>query len=288
MDVNEIQVNLVKLNATKNTAKETMKGQGFTDEQIEWFLSDILNVDMRYYILDDSGSMEMSDGEIYNEATGKMIKDSRYNEMKSSVTPNFNICASAKIRSLFSTLNTGSVEINPDSTKTQKDYQNEFSQITRTTNGATPLLADLESLKEHMKQTPGKKFLVIYSDGVSSDGDITNVLIEIQKMNVNIVIRLCTDEQSVVDYWEQLDAIPELKLDIIDSYEDEKISIAKKNPSLNYTYHFHRLREFGLTMGEIEKLDEISLTEGQISRLNDLFPPKVEAAKVTRCECIIC
>ena len=47
--------------------------------------------------------------------------------------------------------------------------------------------------------------VVIATDGESSDGDIAAAMAPLQQLPVHVVIRLCTDQDSIVDYWNNID-----------------------------------------------------------------------------------
>ena len=43
--------------------------------------------------------------------------------------------------------------------------------------------------------------MVIITDGEASDGDLLEAMKPLDDLPVLIVVKLCTDEQKVVDYW---------------------------------------------------------------------------------------
>jgi hypothetical protein len=47
--------------------------------------------------------------------------------------------------------------------------------------------------------------LVIATDGESSDGDVTVAMRPLQHLPVHVVIRLCTGEERIMDYWNNID-----------------------------------------------------------------------------------
>ena len=56
----------------------------------------------------------------------------------------------------------------------------------------------------------------------------------------------------------------ELRLDILDDCTGEATEIAKINPWLTYGEPLHRMREFGVTMKELDMLDETRCVGDQI------------------------
>ena len=63
--------------------------------------------------------------------------------------------------------------------------------------------------------------LVIATDGESSDGDVTVAMRPLQHLPVHVVIRLCTGEERIMDYWNNIDK----SLGIICALYDEFIFI---------------------------------------------------------------
>ena len=79
-----------------------------------------------------------------------------------------------------------------------------------------------------------------------------------------VVIRLCTDDDAVVGYWNNVDDQIELNMDVIDDPMGESKEIQSRNKWLNYGMPLHRLREFGVTVKEIDMIDEVSLSAEQM------------------------
>lgn len=82
-----------------------------------------------------------------------------------------------------------------------------------------------------------------------------------------VVLRLCTDEEPIVKYWNEIDAQLELDMDVIDDLSGEAIEIHRHNPWLGYGESLQRLREFGVHLKELDLLDEGPLSLEQVRRL---------------------
>merc|ERR1711904_596233 len=92
------------------------------------------------------------------------------------------------------------------------------------------------------------------------------------ELSVFIVIRLTTDNDSVVDYYNQVDAELELPLEVIDDIKSEaKEIISQGNGWLTYSPLLHRIREGGTFVKLFDLLDERQLTPTEVSLFTQLL-----------------
>lgn len=98
--------------------------------------------------------------------------------------------------------------------------------------------------------------MVVASDGASTDGDVAQALRPLRYLPVWLVVRLCTDDDSVVDYWNGVDEELELDMDVLDDLCGEAAEVTSVNPWLVYGVNLHKLREWGSTAKEFDLLDE--------------------------------
>jgi hypothetical protein len=126
--------------------------------------------------------------------------------------------------------------------------------------------------------------VVIATDGESSDGDIAAAMTPLrvslslslsallcpvltspgQDLPAWVVIRLCTDSESIVDYWNNIDQQLELEMDILDDLTGEAGEVTSNNKWLTYAEPLHRLREWGIHLKEMDLLDEAVLAKEQM------------------------
>merc|ERR1711988_1411510 len=133
--------------------------------------------------------------------------------------------------------------------------------------------------------------LVIATDGLPTsqgytptDAAKTEVVQELRQLSnelpVFLVIRLCTDEDSVVEYYNRIDEEEELPLEVIDDLESEATEIRDKgNDWLTYSPMIHMIREGGTFLKLLDLLDErklnaleVRLLAGHLLQLAD-HPP---------------
>lgn len=58
--------------------------------------------------------------------------------------------------------------------------------------------------------------IIIATDGEPSDGDLRALLVKLQCHPVSIVIRICSNDRGVLEYWNSLDRDLGLSLDVVD------------------------------------------------------------------------
>jgi hypothetical protein len=129
--------------------------------------------------------------------------------------------------------------------------------------GGTPLCRHIGDIvrevskQEHALRAAGQlACVVIATDGEASDGDLTTAMRPLKNLPVWIVVRLCTNDQAIVDYWSNIDQQLELNMEVLDDFHGEAKEIYKHNPWLTYGEPLHRMREFGVHVKEVDFLDE--------------------------------
>ncbi len=150
-------------------------------------------------------------------------------------------------------------------------------EVTSPRNG-TPLCrhineiaAQIRVLEPQLRAQNHLAAVIICTDGVSSDGDVIEALRPLHQLPVWVVVRLCTDEFSVTNYWNGVDKELELNLEILDDLIGEAKEIYKKNHWLTYGEPLHLLRQFGVTVKLFDVLDEQKLAPEQIIDLASIM-----------------
>ena len=100
------------------------------------------------------------------------------------------------------------------------NYQRLNDLLRNAPSGGTPLcrhiseiVAQIRGMEHSLRANGHKAVIVIATDGESSDGDVAAALRPLQTMPVLVVIRLCTDDDRIVDYWNSIDDQLELEID---------------------------------------------------------------------------
>jgi len=95
--------------------------------------------------------------------------------------------------------------------------------------------------------------------GVAVMQEFVDCLVSLTKLPVKIIIRLCTDNEKVTDFFNRLDS----KLDdieVLDDFFGEAMEVYLHNPWLTYAFGLHRLREAGIATDLMCELDERCFT----------------------------
>ena len=139
----------------------------------------------------------------------------------------------------------------------EEEYALFMAQVNGSPSGGTPLCThinqiarEISSHANQLRACGQRACLIIATDGESSDGDVAAAL------PVWVVIRLCTNEDRIVEYWNGIDEQLELNMDVLDDHRGEAKEIHKANPWLVYGEPLHRMREFGVSIKELDILDE--------------------------------
>ena len=77
-------------------------------------------------------------------------------------------------------------------------------------------------------------------------------------------MRLCTDDDRVVQYWNEIDEDLELDMDVLDDLEGEAAEVNEAQPWLTYGAPLHRLREWGTSNKLFDLLDERPLAQHEL------------------------
>jgi len=149
--------------------------------------------------------------------------------------------------------------------------------------GVTPLAEHVRQIRTQVEsiapslQAEGKRVAIILAtDGLPTDDrgasgkreldEFTNALRSLEGLPVWVVVRLCTDEEHIVEFYNDLDTQLELSIEVLDNFADEAKEMFAMNPWINYTLPIHRMRELGFQHRIFDLLDERKLT---ISELRD-------------------
>lgn len=243
---------------------------------------------LRVYLLDNSGSMNIGDGSILTKAQGQIKKQpaTRWEELIDLARCHGEWNGALAVPSEFVLLNSPS----PRSAVQGRDYfaitgegwREQVASMTaalrRTSpSGSTPLGERLEDIRVRLRNRvalPGRQVnLTIVTDGVPDNRTLLVQSIRriMAELPVRLVIRLCTDDDSVVKFYNDLDKDVEMPLDVMDDFLGEAREIRHKNPFLVYTQMLQTVREAGARLPVLDFLDERRLTPMEAAFLSQLL-----------------
>jgi len=277
---------------SKDTARfsESMKGQGYTEGLIQSIIRSNEAFPVRFWVVDNSGSMTTFDGHKIHQLPGNQIKllnCSRWAEIQDTVAYHARMAALLEAPTSFRLLNPvynieqfGIAE--RGSENIPEDLRIALSNIRDVSpSGVTPLSDRvqeigiyIESMKDQLTAKGQKAVVVLATDGLPSDqygqsstwqlNEFKLALRSLERLPVWLVIRLCTDDDTVVDYYNNIDNELELSIDILDDFVAEAKEVYEHNKWLNYALPLHRMREMGFYHRLFDLIDERPLNRGEL------------------------
>jgi len=256
---------------SKNKVRSYLAGHRFPSGLIETFFSCIHKVPLRYVICDNSGSMAMTDVSrlcgANDPRTAKMQTCSRWKELQEMLTFQSELSELSQSQVEFRFLNDfepilmGVEGTGPDAkAMMQRAFENGPAGGTPLCKHVNEIAAEIRTQAPHLRANGQLAVLVIATDGESSDGNVAQALSQLKDLPCWVIIRLCTADEAISNYWDSVDSQLEVRMDIISDYLDEGAQIQAANPWLTYGMPLHRMREFGMILKEFDMLDEALLS----------------------------
>jgi len=238
------------------------------------FINNAKQIAMRFVICDDSGSMSEADGHL-PLAHKHSPACTRWEELTDSLRFMLQAAKAADIVTEFRLLNAVEpIRIGADNDPDNVGFNLLMRVFDEQPRGGTPLCRHIKAIIEtvrgmeaQLRSTRQRACVVICTDGVSSDGDLIAAMKPLEALPVWVVIKVCTDDDAIVNYWNDLDSRLEVEIDVLDDFISEAAEVYAANPWLTYGLQLHRMREFGLPSKEFDILDSGQLSPGQMRSL---------------------
>ncbi|KAL3943183.1 MAG: hypothetical protein SGBAC_002744 [Bacillariaceae sp.] len=273
---------------------KALQSQGFPTGLIQALEKNVQLFPLRIWVVDNSGSMSAGDGhriiETNNKKDVKLVKCTRWAEIQETVNYHTEMAALLAAPTVFRLLNDPGMALGPQQFSIAErgvEMIQEELRVARTTmtnvtpTGVTPLAehvreirANVLALRGGLRQKGQKVVIILATDGLPTDQfgvsgtqanqEFEHSLRSLEGLPVWIVVRLCTDQEYVTDYYNGLDSQFELSLEVLDDFIGEAKEVAKYNKWLNYALPIHRIRELGFHSRLFDMLDERRLTLDEV------------------------
>ena len=230
-------------------------------------------IPIRFYIVDDSGSMNQSDGQriLGVGKDQKLVNGSRWSELMDCIYFAADLAEEIGAPTEFRLLNgsdpvmVGLKDDNAEGLAFLKEVCSEDPA------GQTPLcyhvrgvVDAIRTIEDSLRKKGQRAAVIICSDGESTDGDVASALKPLEDLPALAVVRLCTNDKPVCDYWDGIDRKLELEMDVIADITEEATQVYQYNPWLTFSLPMHRMREFGASSKDMDLIDERLLSPEQM------------------------
>ncbi|KAL3767806.1 hypothetical protein ACHAWO_005216 [Cyclotella atomus] len=273
-----------------------LQKQGYTRGLATSLAQTIRTYPLRIWVVDNSGSMNNTDGHRFVETSSskdvRVVSCSRWDEIRDCIMYHAQMAVCLEAPTTFRMLNDPAVGAHSQqfgiAMETLDDgvLQQEFSRardiMGRTQpSGVTPLIEHILDIQQSVSELAPKLkadgcrvVIILATDGLPTDDrgyggkDVQQQFVQalrgLEGLPVWLVIRLCTDEEAVVEFYNDLDTQLELSLEVLDDFLQEANEVNEHNPWLNYALPLHRLRELGYQHRSFDMLDERKFTLGEL------------------------
>jgi len=302
----EIEPMLLGARGHQNINSHDKRVKAYQGMETPFGLADMLanedpSVALRIFLLDNSGSTSNADGHVlHKDSLGRTqsITTTRWEEICATALDQAKWNATAGVRSEFILLNPPCPQ-NPlagrdfavvDPKNGSPAAQVEILRKILAQNGprgTTPLTTRLQQLQRRLANEvkDGRRVMLsIVTDGMptspnngtTSQHDRAAFVNQLRsftsEFNAFVVIRLATDDEDTVDYYNRIDEELELPLDILDDLKGEADEVhACGNGWFVYTPLIHRIREGGTLEKLFDLLDERAFTMPEIAKFMELL-----------------
>ena len=242
------------------------------------FLESNEHIGLRFIIIDNSRSMLKRDA---HRLIGGRVDDpkmevcSRWEQVTSSILSLISLADAAEAPTEVRLLNKAE-PVMVGLGISEKNMEEITTLLAIEPCGLTPLCKQLQGvidtvrdMEQQLHDSGKKAWLLIITDGESTDGNVAEMLKPLQGLPLQILIRMCTEEIEVCDYWENINASLDLDIRILNDVMVEAQRCMESNPWLTYGAPIHHAREFGMMLNvpALDVLKDRSLTKGEIKTL---------------------
>mmetsp|Transcript_13118 Transcript_13118/g.19088 ORF Transcript_13118/g.19088 Transcript_13118/m.19088 type:complete len:480 (-) Transcript_13118:777-2216(-) len=273
---------------------EQLKNEGYSNGLAKALAENTMAFNHKIWVIDNSGSMLIGDGHRIAESTRKegfkTVASTRWEEIQDTVKYHAEMAALLDTPTIFKLLNDPGTRVGPQEfrigDKGEAEIQNDIETATKTMKrvkpgGVTPLTRHIWEIQQSIQETApqlvanGQKVVIVLAtDGLPTDeqgyggecitDEFVRALKSLEGLPVWLVVRLCTDEEPVTRFYNNLDGQLEFSLEVLDDFIGEAREVYRHNKWLNYGLPMHRCREMGYHDRIFDLIDERPLTRGEV------------------------
>ena len=204
-----------------------------------------------------------------------MLQCSRWSELTDALKFHINFSRQACAPTEFRFLNSAApIKIGYNDAQEPRRLETLLRVLDSSPTYQTPLcrhirevISEIKAVESQLRAKGQKACVIIATDGESSDGNIVEAMAPLKDLPVWVVVRLCTDDERIGNYWNKVDDQLEVSIDVLDDLNGEAAEVYEHNPWLTYGEPLQRLREFGISIKEIDMLDEKKLSPDEMRRV---------------------
>lgn len=273
-----------------NSLRE-LRRRGFTEGLVQALLENKDAFAKRIWIVDNSSSKLTQDGHCIISTTPRHVsfRDcSRWEEIQETVIYHMELAELIQAPTEFRFLNRPRSRMTPQRISIATDESSYRASTAAAKlrrmclpSGCTPLTQhindihkEVSRMEAELRRTGKRVAIVIATDGLPTDAGglhstrvrqaFVSSLRSLEGLPVWLVIRLSTDDNSVVDFYNELDNVLELSIDVLDDFSAEAEEVHENNPWINYALPLHRMREMGFHDRLFDLIDQSKLTRSDV------------------------
>lgn len=258
-----------------HTAIPWLQQQGFSPGLIKSLVG---NAGPRIWVLDNSQSMHMQDARLVVQQQQQNTA-SRWQELQECVSYHVQLFVRLGTPIRFALLNEpGSGGLKYFGLNQSGDLAQEQRIIAQSIgasrpHGAATLATELKILRDYVasiertvRANNHLVAIVIATQGLPTNefhqtsGIITqefvNVLQSFTNLPVSITIRMCSNDEQAIHFYNTLDSRLSFRFDVLDDWWGEALEVYLRNPWVTYALVLHRFRETGTHLNVLDNLDE--------------------------------
>mmetsp|Transcript_23328 Transcript_23328/g.50586 ORF Transcript_23328/g.50586 Transcript_23328/m.50586 type:complete len:393 (+) Transcript_23328:89-1267(+) len=271
-----------------------LQEQGFTVGLAKALEKNNVAFPLRIWVVDNSGSMNAQDGNrivaTSRKDDVKVVPCTRWKELQGTIEYHVQMAALLQAPTIFRMLNDPGAASGPQifgvGTNGPDNIDSDVStalsvMLNSSPGGVTPLVQHIREIRQevaamapNLTQRGQRVAIILATDGLPTDergigGEVQKRLFieamrSLEGLPVWIVVRLCTDDDTVVEFYNDLDTQLELSLEVLDDFISEGKEVYEVNKWLNYGLPLHRIREMGFHDRLFDLLEERKLTKDEV------------------------